>query len=129
MHYNYFFIASLSLKLPKRPDIDCPGDTLSYNCSILSNSENSTLVWSLILPGFDNVYSIFGAESTVDEFHSSGPAITFRLTEYVDGEYIESILTFTVGRHFTVNRTSITCEIPDLATENVELMLYSAGKN
>ncbi len=125
-------IAYLSLNLLERPDFDCPGDTISYNCSILSNSENITLEWSLVKSNFDQdlIFSEFDAGSTLNEPRSSGPAISFILTEYVVDEYIESILDFTVGTNSTIyiiNLTLITCGISDLATASVDLIVNLAG--
>ncbi len=126
---SFIYIVSLSLSLLERSaTIDCPGNTISYSCSITSNSDSITLIWTLLIPGLDVISSEFGAESALNESRTFGPNVSFTLTEYVNGEHIVSILVFTVGMNVDINQTSISCEIPSLATDTIDLKINSARK-
>ncbi len=55
-HVCIFFVeATVNLDILERnitrPNIDCPGDTLSYNCSVVMNTDRVDLTWIITLPG------------------------------------------------------------------------------
>ncbi len=107
------------------PPIDCPGDTKSYNCSIMTNAEELSLTWSVIFPDgeiltvtHDN-YSYFDLELDVEE--EFGRNITATLQQYRDG-YVLSILTLPLFTNYSMDEVIVNCSIQDIGfkTEVVE---------
>ena len=112
------FAASVNLTLlsqnSARPDIDCPGDTISYNCSIESNTTNLHLTWNIILPDLSSESITYDNDSVVNNLDSLPLSINTLLSKYVSGQYIESIIFFMVIRNGTLNGTKFQCSIQDL---------------
>ena len=98
-----------------RDDINCPGDTILYRCSIASNSETVQLTWLVTLPGMVPVnitYDNTSIPNTVDT--AFGNNITTTLTNYTVDLYTESTIMFTVLRDVVMNGTMLECISEDL---------------
>ena len=104
-----------------RMDIDCPGDTISYNCSIQSNSETVQLTWRVTLPGQMPVDLTYDNTSNVNTVDNLGFNIITTLTNFTRDEFIESIIVFTVLRDLAMNGTDLQCISEDL--DNVTTMV------
>ena len=116
IHYFFCFICVVNVNLTlaetnfSRGDINCPGDTISYKCSVLSNSKTIELTWRVTLPGMmpiDITYDSMSILNTVDT--DLGYNITTTLTDFTVDEYIESTIVFTVLRGVAVNGTVLEC--------------------
>ena len=129
--HSYDFSASINLTLLEqntlREDIDCPGDTVSYNCSILSNSENVHLYWNVTFPGLMPISIFYDNTSNVNIMDYWPMNISSILLDYRRGEYIESIIVLTVLQNFSMNGTELICGITDLINESVIVLYDSSG--
>ena len=99
-----------------RDDINCPGDTILYRCSIASNSETVQLTWLVTLPGMVPVnitYDNTSIPNTVDT--TFGNNITTTLTNFTVDLYTESTIMFTVLRDVVMNGTMLECISGELA--------------
>ncbi len=134
-----------------RPYTNCPGDAISYNCSVFQNSEEVYLTWTITLPErtpiritYDNLSIInsldyldstdyFSFESmdymneenvsmqeSVDIFDMS---ISTILTDYVVGEYIESVVTLTIVNNISLNGANVECSISNMNNDSKSLLL------
>ena len=110
-----------------REDIECPGDTIPYNCFVSSNSETVQLTWRITLPGirpfnltYDSIYDL----NTVDDL---GMNITTNLTSYRRDEYIESIIVLTVLRETFINGTLLECLSEDLDSDSNVIIVMQSG--
>ncbi len=124
-------IVSLNLieKNAVRSDIDCPGDTRSYNCSILSNSENVHLTWTITLPDSSMPIVItYDRISMLNENNYFDESITTILTGFRSDEYIESVMTVTLLGNFSLNESRIECNIADLSSDSILVRIVSSGK-
>lgn len=107
-----------------RMDIDCPGDTISYFCSILSNSENVELTWTITLPERQPISLTFNNSSVLD---IGGISIVVSLTNYTRGAGLDSVITLTVLRNASVNGTEIECGSANLDNETVIVFINTSG--
>ncbi len=127
----YFPIANVSLKLDQRNtvrfDIDCPMDTLTYNCSILSNSETAHLTWNVTLPGLMPRSITYDNTSMLNQVDNLSVSVSTVLTRYITDEYIESTLVLTLMRDVNSNETRIDCEIGDLGIMTMVSFVNTSG--
>ncbi len=94
-----------------RNDIECPGDTRPYRCSIVSDSDQ--LTWTISIQGQMSI-NITYSENTNDRT-SLNSYITTVLTEHRSGVLIRSILEVTVR--------------PDIPTDQIMLECSNANVN
>lgn len=115
-------------RMVSRHDIDCPGDIISYNCSIQSNSETLHLIWRVTLPGhsvpIDRVYN----ESSALNMNVTSHINTY-LSRYVRDEYIESTLAITVWNNASNDRLTVQCLIEKLGNDSVAVLIQSSSKH
>lgn len=119
------------LRTVSRGDIDCPGDTISYNCSIQSNG-NVHLTWHVTLPGLmpANITYDNSSEPNIEEILHPFPFITTVLREYRSGEHILlSTLTLTVQNDVPTDGTTLACYIGQLSHDSVIVIVNTSGKN
>ncbi len=112
-----------------RTDIDCPGDTLPFRCSILSNSETIQLTWHIFFP--DKMLPIrftYDNTSMLNNVAVLALNITAVLTSYVKDESAESIITLTVLKGVPMNETKIQCSSEELDNITVAVYVNTAGK-
>ena len=106
--------------------IDCPGDTISYSCSILSNSETLNLTWRVTFPGFMPINMTYDSSSNVSSLDYLEMNVSTTLTAYNRSSgYIESTITLTVL--MDVNGTELECSISDLDNDIITTLVYSSG--
>ena len=119
-----------------RDDIDCPGDTISYNCFIISNTETPNLIWNITLPGLTPISFTYDSTSTLNDIHHLDMNIsvtlteldTIAITEFVNEELIESIIVITVLKNVTMNGTNLECSIANLHSDSTVLFVNTSGK-
>ena len=119
----------------RRDDIYCPGDTISYNCSIISNAEATHLNWKVTFPGLMPISFTYNSSSSLYKIDNLDMNIsvtltdftTTNLTEYVHEEHIESILTLTVLKNITINKIKLECSIADLHNDTVTVYINTSG--
>ena len=126
------YTASLSLifiqRNNSRPDIECPGDTISYNCSIVSNAIYLRLTWVVTFPGLSPITLTYGADSTLDVKDLLDMNISTTLTEFRASEYIESVIELTVFRGIEMNTTLLECSIAGYGSVSEEISFNTSGK-
>ena len=105
-------------------EIDCPGDTLSYNCSIQSNSEMLNLTWKVITPGQRSVNITYDASSELGQVTTLNDFTVTSLTEYTVDESISSILEITVD--LSAKTITLQCFTP-LLQSTLALAINSSG--
>ncbi len=110
-----------------RSDIECSGDTIPYNCSILSNSEYVHLIWIVTLPEHVPMTITFDGSSSLDVVYYLDMNITVTLTNYVAEEYIESIIALTVLSDVVVNGTVLECRSGDLDSRRAIVNVNMSG--
>ncbi len=124
--------ATVSLNLLEkntiRSDIDCPGDTLSYNCSVQSNSENVHLTWTITIPNNMPIDITYDSTSMLNESEYFDESITSILTDIRSDEYIESVLTVTLLSNVSLNKSRIECNIADLGNNSILVLVITSGK-
>ena len=133
-YYSYFFISGLvSLNLLERntvrSDIDCPEDTISYICSIQSNSETVNLVWNIYLPDSVPLTITYDNTSLLNNIDSSDIRFRTVLTTYNNSEYIESTILFNIIRNISTNGTILECSISDLDTKTLTVFANISCKS
>lgn len=109
---NIISIASMDLTSSRNMSedrIDCPGDTILYNCSITSNSEDLYLQWEVILPNMHLITTVFDGTALDGIADDLDMNISATLTRYTRDEYIESTLILTLLRGVNMNGTIINC--------------------
>ncbi len=123
---NSFLLAALSLTLlsPDRVGIDCLGDTIVYNCSILSNSENVNLVWRVTFLGMTPVNIMYDGTSNLNTSNNFDMGVSSTLTEYSSDEYIESIVVMTVLINVDI---ILQCSIEELRSRIIVIDIDSSG--
>ena len=118
-----------------RDDIYCPGDTISYNCSITSNTETPHLIWSVTLPGLTPISFTYDSTSALNDIHYLDMNITVTLTklntiattQFVNEEFIESIIVITVLKNVSMNGTELECSITDLGSDSAVVFVNTSG--
>ena len=118
-----------------RDDIYCPGDTVSYHCSIISNTETPHLKWKVTFPGLMPISFTYNSSSSLYKIDSLDMNIsvtltdftTINLTEYVNEEHMDSILTLAVLKNITMNKTELECSIADLHNGTVTVYINTSG--
>ena len=112
-------------------------DTISYNCSILSNSERVQLTWSVTLPGSMPVTITYDNTSILNNMDNLAIGVQTMLTTYRRDEYIESLIVFTIIRNIALNETMLECSISgvdsegaisDLESETIKVFVNSTSK-
>ncbi len=112
-----------------RSDIDCPEDTISYICSIQSNSETVNLVWNIYLPDSVPLTITYDNTSLLNNIDSSDIRFRTVLTAYNNSEYIESTILFNIVRNISTNGTILECSISDLDTETLTVFANISCKS
>ncbi len=124
-----FCTATVSLiplpRIVSRSDIECPGDTVPYNCSIQSNSETLLLLWHVTFPGQMPLTIVY---NDTDNMTRQNGYVSASLTSYTRDEYIESILTITVQPETSTEHLVLQCSIEDLGNDSSEVLINSSGK-
>ena len=126
------YLALVTLKLVDSvmisSDIDCPGDTLTYNCSIESNSETLHLTWNITFPEEMPIYFTFNSTSILFTWHGwNNIGVSAILTGYIDQEYVNSTIIFTIMNNVTLDGTELECSITDLGNEITILYINTSG--
>ena len=131
--HDYFFPATVNLDILERnitrPNIDCPGDTLSYNCSVVMNTDRVDLTWIITLPGQIPISITYDNTSVLDDLDYLDESVITTLTEYRSDEYIESIATIIVMSNITLNQSKIECTISNQKIESIIAFVNTSGTN
>ena len=109
-------------------EIDCPGDTISYNCSIQSNTETLHLSWTVLFPNMDPIEITHYSDSSFDdeEYQLSDVIINTTLVDVREG-YIESAITLLVTNS-SMNGSILECSISDLDSDEIVITIISSGQ-
>ena len=109
-----------------RPEIDCPGDTISYLCTIfVSNSEVVNLMWRVYFPRLMPINITYNSTSKLDNVDYLSMNISSTLTRF-SNENIESVIVLTVLRN-SMNGTKLTCSITDFINDTANLNVDTTG--
>lgn len=127
--FPYPFTASLSITLERlsRPDIDCSGAIIPYNCSIQSNTVALQLTWRVTLPGqmpISITYSNITNDRAVLTSH-----ITTSVTRFQGDEYIDSTLKVTVYPGLPTDQILLECSTDGFGTEAINVLISTSGKH
>jgi phage-related protein len=110
-----------------RGDIECAGDTVTYNCSVLSNSEDVTIMWFITIPGEETFSTKYNGSSDVNSVSYLGSNVTTTLTVFTDQEYIESTIKLTVLDYLDMNGTVLECGSAHLDSEVTIVYINKSG--
>ena len=109
--------------------IECPGDTIPYDCFILSNSETIHLTWSVILSGqLTNSVTYSTADSGFNNRTNLDTYIITSLTAFKTDEFIRSTLEVIVQPNIPIHGVEVECSISDLGSASVSVVVNRAGK-
>ena len=112
----------------RRSDIECPGDTITYQCTVQSNSETIQLMWTIIFPGQDPIdMIIFTNDSDRNVVNYYPMNLTARLTLFEIDQNVESELVLTVLQNVSMNGTLLKCSSENLASENATVTVNTSG--
>lgn len=114
--------------------MDCPGDTISYSCSITSNAESTQLIWSVTFPGNTPTAYIYNrtvmnSSVSVSTNHRSESEANYR------NIYMQSTIILTILRNVSMNRAKLECNLAGVnnATEYNNaaeyILVNSAGEH
>lgn len=117
---------SLEESARESPVIDCPGEIITYNCSILSNTENLLLTWSIDFPENLSLTITYDMFSFIGDMDDLGWNVTATLTDYTS-DYIKSRLEIIVPKSFEINRTKVECSIEDLNFDTATVYVIFEG--
>ena len=108
--------------------IDCPGDTITYSCSIISNTEDLHLQWSVNFVNLATSEILYNTTSSLGVILQDdlNPTVSSSLISYGSG-YVESILTLTLTGIDT-NGSFVECSIDDLDIDYIIVVTKSSGK-
>lgn len=112
-----------------RAEIECPGDTIPYSCSVLSNSENIILTWRITLPGQTPIEMTYDNTSSFNTIDYLGINISTTLTVYDRESAAESIITLTVLNSALINGTELKCRSADLDSVTTNIYVNKSGKS
>ena len=125
------YVASVTLtpleRNNSRVDIECPGDTISYNCSIWSNSETVQLTWRVTLPGEAPMVMTYDGSSSLNTVDNLGMDISTILTSYMSDQYIASSITLTILRGVPMNGSLLECFTERLDDDSDTIYVNSSG--
>ncbi len=132
--YNHYFTSitvvfvdlNLISRNVSRSDIDCIGDTVSYSCTVLSNSESLHLFWLITFPGLMSINFTYNDSSILNVTHTLPFDLRTTLSKYRRDEVIESILIISVVRNMTMNGTLLECQFEDI-NNKTELEYNTSG--
>ena len=110
-----------------RMDIMCPGDMISYRCSVYSNSENVQLMWLVTLPQENSVMILYNNLSDVNSVNHLSVGITSKLTQFTNDQFITSELELSVLRGVSRNGTLIECTSEGLDSESQVVFVNTSG--
>lgn len=117
----------LSLGEMREPSvIDCPGEIITYYCSIVSNTENLLLTWNIDFPGNTSLTITYDGSFSNGTVNDLGWNVSTTLTNYSE-DYVESKLEITLLRDFDIRGTKVECSIEDLDIEIVTVDVFLAG--
>lgn len=121
-------LASVSINKELESDIECPGDVLTYNCSIRSNSENLHLIWRVTLPGDILIHTMYNMTSALQDRNTLSTFISTSLESYTDDKYIESLLFYTIqASDPSLQTATLECFITGLGNASVDIISSAAG--
>ena len=109
--------------------INCPGDTITYNCSVLSNSEMVHLTWHITFPGLAPITITYDNSSLINVVDYLGLNVSATLLRYIPDQYIESVIKFTLLKNVTMNGTLLECSVsPSLDNDTTFVLVNTSGK-
>ncbi len=116
--------------MPSRPDIECPGDVISFNCSVVTNSENPQLAWQGTLPNNEISDGItFNSSSAPGPIDLGFARIT--LTEVMNLSTlvvsIESTFELILLSDIPLNQTLLQCYSENLDNASLYVNVNSSG--
>ena len=121
-------IASVQISFISRPNaINCPGDILSYNCLIQSNSESLHLTWRITTPGSIPVTIYIDVNSTFIDSMDTYDTFSVTLDSYEQDALIESTVDLTVGTDNSLELTLLECSIGELRNTSIVVFLNMSG--
>ena len=124
-----FSLANVSvISLTPRSDMECPGDTITYRCSIQSNSEELHLIWRVSTSGQMPNDIIYNDTTNFTNMSRLNGYITTSLTRFIGDEYIESTLTITVQPNAEIRRFMLQCFIERLGIDFSDIVINSSSK-
>ena len=132
MSTSVIFLAFVTLSIIEKNstynDIDCPGDTILYNCSIESNSENIHLTWTIKFPGFVPIEITYNSTSIPGDVDYLDMNISVKLIDFMYQDIIQSTLLLTQLNKIPMNGTEVQCSIaPVLANDTVTVFINTSG--
>ena len=125
------FLATVSIypleRNVSREDIECPGDTIPFNCSVNSNSETVHLIWRVALPDGTSFNISYDSTSPMNVPYNLNEFISSTLTQFRSDEYIESTLSLTVVAENVINHTRLECISENLQNDTVYVDVNISG--
>lgn len=120
-----------------RADIECPGDTISYNCSIMTNSPDPELIWTVSVPGDVPRTIIYNSSNSamtdrfIMDLGISSTLISMSMTDVLNYvvTYIDANIEFTVQNGVTLRESMLQCGIRDLNDDTILVSVNISGNN
>ncbi len=109
-----------------RSDIDCPGDTISYNCTVQSGSPLLHLKWIVSFFEGETREVLYNNRSTFN----NQTVLDFNTQIYLvssERGYLESVIVFTVATGVTLNGTELECRIDNIDSERDTVSVNKSG--
>lgn len=131
------FLASVVITSENSIDsgIDCLGDSISFNCSVQTNSEQPELIWTVSLPQLETRLTIrYDHESVINNRDNLGLNITALLTQFRNESvlnhrtiHLASTITLKMLEDISVNGTSLECYTEELDNDAATVLIDYSG--
>ena len=109
-----------------RSDIDCPGDTISYNCTVQSSSPSLHLKWIVSFFEGETREVLYNNRSTLNNQTVLDFNTRISLVSSERG-YLESVIVFTVATGVILNGTELECRIDNIDSETDTVSVNKSG--
>lgn len=100
-------------------DIDCPGDHITYTCTVHSNSITLDLVWNITLSAEMSQQVAFSSAADLNRIINLNRNAFVVLEEYDSGNSARSTFTLVPEVGVTLSQTAIWCRIPGVQSTPV----------
>ena len=108
--------------------MNCPGDIISYQCSISTNSEIPSLTWTVTLPGKMPLMITHSKNRIIHNVNSLlNSLITSKLEAFTNDTFINSVLEVKLQANISTNQTQIQCSMQNLSAADTTVYINTAG--
>ena len=112
-----------------RAEMNCPGDIISYQCSIFTNSEFPSLTWTVTLPGKMPLMITYNKNHTLHNVNVNSLMnfITSTLVAFTNDTFINSVLEVKLQENISAHQTQLQCSMQNLSVADTTVYTNTQG--